>query len=265
MRVRLLGSLLEIRADEPVASRLLALLAAHRSGSTDRHGGGEKSAVVVSAHRRERVWTVDGPQGPLQTGSAAHALELVLSQLNHCALARCPGFAVHAGVVARDGAALALPASSGAGKSTLVAALLQAGWDYVSDEALVADWATGELLPYPKPLTLLAWSLERLGLAAPPTGRDERSLDVCELGARVAGPPLRLAHVVVPRRGPGPAALSPLHRAQAAQVLLENSFNHWTDPPAALRTVAALVRGAQTWTLETDDPVEAARVLDGLV
>ena len=263
MRLALLGSVVEVRADEPVATEVARLFdpALFDPALFDPALFGSPEPHLLVTASWAKSWTVTGPQGSLGGTSDGHALELVLAQVNAAAIAGCAGFAVHAGVVAREGRALALPGVSGAGKSTLVASLLQAGWDYVSDEALVADRDTAALTAYPKPLTLLTWSLQRLGLDPPPAGRQERSLRVSELGAHVAEGPLRLARIVLPRRGPGPAALTPLHRADAAMELLTHSFNHWTDPAGSLRTAAALVRGSDTWTLTYDDPVEAAEIL----
>src|ERR1700722_12844727 len=60
---------------------------------------------------------------------------------------------VHAGVVGWQGKAILLPGRSYSGKSTLVAALLQAGATYYSDEYALLD-ARGRVHPYPKPLSL---------------------------------------------------------------------------------------------------------------
>ena len=60
---------------------------------------------------------------------------------------------VHAGVVGWRGQALLLPGRSHSGKSTLVAALVQAGATYYSDEYAVID-RQGRVHPYPKPLSL---------------------------------------------------------------------------------------------------------------
>src|SRR5262245_15118510 len=60
---------------------------------------------------------------------------------------------VHAGVVAWKGRALVIPGRTLAGKSTLVAALLEAGATYYSDEYAVLD-GRGLVHPYPRPLSL---------------------------------------------------------------------------------------------------------------
>ena len=62
---------------------------------------------------------------------------------------------IHAGVVAQDGVAIALPGVSFAGKTTLVSALVRAGAVYYSDEFAVID-KRGVVNPYPKALSVRA-------------------------------------------------------------------------------------------------------------
>lgn len=60
----------------------------------------------------------------------------------------------HAGVVARDGVGLIMPAASGSGKSTLAAGLSYRGWQLHSDEFGLLDLDTEELVPYPRAVSL---------------------------------------------------------------------------------------------------------------
>ncbi|MEN8261379.1 MAG: hypothetical protein ABFS02_12495 [Pseudomonadota bacterium] len=60
---------------------------------------------------------------------------------------------VHAGVVAINDKAIVLPGNSGAGKSTLVAALIDAGAEYYSDDMAVFD-PSGRVIAYPTPLSI---------------------------------------------------------------------------------------------------------------
>jgi hypothetical protein len=62
---------------------------------------------------------------------------------------------VHSGAVALQNKVLLLPGRSGVGKSTLTAALVRAGATYLSDE-YAAITAMGEVVPYPRALTLRA-------------------------------------------------------------------------------------------------------------
>ena len=60
----------------------------------------------------------------------------------------------HAGVVAKDGVGLIMPAMSGSGKSTLAAGLSYRGWQLHSDEFGLLDLETDELVPYPRAVSL---------------------------------------------------------------------------------------------------------------
>lgn len=72
---------------------------------------------------------------------------------------------LHAGVVGcgqpgPNNGCILLPARPGSGKSTLTAALVQSGWDYLSDEVALLDVTTMRVAPVP-----IALCLKRSGLA----------------------------------------------------------------------------------------------------
>lgn len=72
---------------------------------------------------------------------------------------------LHTGVIGGGGlgadGCILLPARSGSGKTTLTAALVHAGWDYLSDEVALLDAATMRVAPVPT-----AFCLKRSGLDA---------------------------------------------------------------------------------------------------
>jgi len=184
--------------------------------------------------------------------------------MNKKALDGFSGFAVHAGVVARKGCAIALPAPSGAGKSTLVAAALGSGFDYVSDEALCVNFGSHEVVPYPRPLAASSWSLRAAGLdpsQGEELGDDEFVFGPDRIGGFLAAPPLELGHVVGMIRRPGPPALVGVAPSNAMAWLLERSFNHYKRPAESFELAAALARKARAWRLEFSDPLEAAALL----
>jgi len=57
--------------------------------------------------------------------------------------------ALHAGIVEKRGALIALPANSGEGKSTLVAGLIKAGYRYLSDDLAPILRDTAHVVPVP--------------------------------------------------------------------------------------------------------------------
>ena len=200
--------------------------------------------------------------------SVDQLLTALLSHVNVLAVEGFDGFAVHAGVVARNGRVTAFPAASGAGKSTLTAACLGVGFDYVSDEALCVAYDSGAVVPYPKPLSL---SLESFTLAgvSPPTDHgaiargDELVVDASYFAARPATGDLRLANIVVPDRTPGPPVLRPLPRSDGLARLLRLSFNHYKRPSDTFRLVSRLAGEAEVFGLDYDDPRVAAELLLG--
>lgn len=186
-------------------------------------------------------------------------LDELLALLNRTALAQCRSFAVHAAVLTTPYGAIAVPAESGAGKSTLVAACLaRGGFGYGSDEALVVDWDSGLVRPYPRWVTLSPWSAAQVGREP---GATDRAWTPAELGARVAVEPVPLTDVVLLRRSGGPARLDAVSRVHAARALLACSFNHYQRPAEAFALAAALARGARAWVLHNGPPPESAAVL----
>ena len=134
--------------------------------------------------------------------------------------------ALHAGAVrARSGAVVLLPARSGSGKSTLTGALVQAGWDYLGDEAIGVHAATLDAMAYAKPLALDGAARSVLGLAPDRTSSTacrELRPDAAALRGRV-GP---ISLVVLPTFVAGAATtLEPLSPRDAVVALLEHTLN----------------------------------------
>ena len=112
-----------------------------------------------------------------------------------------------------DGAGAIISGPSGAGKTTFTAALVRAGFGYLTDEALAIDPVTGLLQPYPKALAIKRGSWELLDdLRPPPTDLSPRVWHVAPRDIRpdaVAGPtPPSLVLLLTPRGSeePGGAA-----------------------------------------------------------
>jgi hypothetical protein len=212
----------------------------------------------------------DGPARVLDLDGCP--LPAAVSRINEVALTGAAYLAVHAGVVARGGRAVAFAGASGAGKSTLTAACLRAGLDYVSDEALCLRWEDGAggdaVQPYPRPIALSPWAARALGLPVPPTPQAGFELLVTagDLGARLATPPLRLAHLVLLERGgAGPRGPRPQPRSAGAAELLRRSFTHWHRPERAFELAHQVLADASVWSLRTGDPAGDAAAVAGLL
>lgn len=73
-------------------------------------------------------------------------LQMALGQKNYLLL--------HAATVEKDGRALIMTGESGAGKSTLAALLGERGWRLMGDEFALLDMESGDLVPFPRAISL---------------------------------------------------------------------------------------------------------------
>jgi len=197
--------------------------------------------------------------------SLGSALQRLVAALNQSAIGEYGGFAVHAGVVASGGGAIAFPVNSGGGKSTLTAACLLAGFDYVSDEALCVDM-DGAVVTYPKPMSLSPRSFELLGVdpvsvAVDPNESEGLAIPT-DLNAAVAEGPLTLQHLVLPAYGQDHLSLEEVSPSEAMTALLSFSFNHYKHGEGAFRLAAKMASELDgVWRLGYGNPVEAAETL----
>lgn len=212
-----------------------------------------------------------GQAGPVLAGQPVHELPLasgattgaVLAELTRLAVTESPLLCVHAGVVAAGHGSLLIPGTSGLGKTTLVAALVRAGFGYLSDEVLAVDRARGVLSAFPRPLALAAesWTLLGLDPASTPDTGQERLIGVHELGS--IGRPAPVREILLAERRPGPPELSRLPRGVAVQAILSRSFNHFRDPAGSFHAVLDLIRQATVWRAGYQDAPELAELLAG--
>jgi len=136
---------------------------------------------------------------------------------------------VHAGVVGWKGTAVIIPGTSYSGKSTLVAALLEAGGTYYSDEFAIVDRG-GRVHPYLQPIKL----------------RNPIDHTVSARSAMVKGTePLRVGLVLVTtfRRG-ARWCPRPVSAGLGMLALLANTVSARRDPKRALQHLARLLDGA---------------------
>lgn len=216
------------------------------------------------AGERWRLIVPDGEAvaGPLATDEL---VEAVLTQFTRqTVMGYGDDWFLHAGAVRRDGVAVAAVAPSGTGKSTLSAALLQHGYEYLSDELAWLQPGDLTVRPFPKPLGLDERSRRLLGLD--PTRGGDRFLRVAEQGWRSSATraPLGLVLSLV-RRGAviGPVE-QPLSGAGQAAALLVNQLN-LLGAPDPLAAVCHILSIAPVVELAVDDLDAAVARIDGLV
>lgn len=179
---------------------------------------------------------------------------------------------VHAAVAAAPGGAVVLPAPQESGKTTLVAALVQDGLGYLTDEAAAFDPETGMVDAYPKWLSLKpgSWALfPHLRPVLPPDlagfAEDQWHVvpDAVRPGAVV--PSAEPAYVVAPRYRPGQStSMEPMGRAEALSILVEEAFNLGRFGRAGFQALAGVVGRSECWRLTTGDLGEAVAAVRGV-
>jgi hypothetical protein len=263
-----LGTPFRIRSDEQaIAERVAELLAPFRT--PEEVGVPPENVYNLLARVEDGSTTARGlrrgAEMVFSTPGWPRLLDRMMSEINQTALEGFDDLASHAGVVALGERAIAFPASSGGGKSTLAAACVQAGFQYVSDEALCLDLATRRVVPYPKPCALSPKSRDLLGIErGDPTfvSEDREALFTAEdLGGRTASGDLVLHNVVLAERGDGRVGLDPLTSAEVVAGVLKYSFNHYKHPEESFRVMVDIARHCRGWRLTYREPLQAVSLL----
>ncbi len=157
-----------IATDIPeIAVHLRTVLRAMDAASSASQTGKRCDVVIARDHKdsesRCRIW-IDGLLHRRQYLTSL-SVEYVMTELNLVAVSGTgDSLLFHAGAVERDGRVVVIAGISGRGKSTLTAALVRAGFRYVTDEMAIIDPKSGWVRPYLKPLDLDDSSLDLLGL-----------------------------------------------------------------------------------------------------
>ena len=161
---------------------------------------------------------------------------------------------VHAGAVAIAGRGVLVPGASGSGKSHLVAALLERGAAYLSDEyALIGS--DGRLRPYPQPLMLAGDERAR-----------KRRVPAERFGAPGVSGSVPVTLVVATRYRAGAACrFRPITAGEAVLALLAHTVRARIEPRRALRWLARATAAASAVSGDRGAAAEAADALFQLV
>ncbi|HYN46123.1 MAG TPA: HprK-related kinase A [Allosphingosinicella sp.] len=112
--------------------------------------------------------------------SLAHGLLAAEMGMNlQMALGQKRYLLLHAATVEKDGRALIMTGESGAGKSTLAALLGERGWRLMGDEFALLDMESGNLMPFPRAVSLKNGAIRVM----------EAEVDPARFGPRLEGTP----------------------------------------------------------------------------
>jgi hypothetical protein len=182
------------------------------------------------------------------------ALEVLDARIRAYVALHAPDYIfVHAGVVSHRGRAIVLPGSSFAGKTTLVAALIQAGATYYSDEFAVLD-SEGLVHPYPKPLSIRI------------DGPDQVDHSVAAFGAVVGVEPVPVGLVVISQYGPEAEWIPErLSAGEAVLGVLQHTVPAQERPEQSLAAIRKAISGAVTLHSQRGDAAGVAPKLLALL
>lgn len=211
-----------------------------------------------AAHARADASTGPSLDCPVEAGTTPGQL---LAELTRLAVQQSPRLCLHAGVLSSPGGTVVIPGSSGLGKSTLTAALVQAGFGYLSDEVLAVPRSGGLPARFARPIALgpESWTVLGLDPALRPADGDERLIEPEQLGR--LGEPAPVRHILLAERRPGAPELVEHSRGAAVPALLNRAFNHYRDPAGSFQAAVALARQAQVWTVRYQQAPELAGLL----
>ncbi len=195
---------------------------------------------------------------------------LLMTRINRAAMRATTASrtVLHAGAVRHGDVVVALPAAMEAGKTTLVAGLLDAGFDYLSDELVpVADELS--VVPYPKPLSVDRGSwpvLPRWAPERPAVWDEQRLVHRREVTGRAPAPGGQLGLVVLPKYSPADATtVDRISGSRALIALLGCAYQFEEHPRRDLDRLAAVVRRVPVYELTVRDLVGGVRTVMELV
>lgn len=222
-------------------------------GATERRREVGPHGVVTAVCRGTDVAVTDRAGLTRHFTDESLALHTIDGAIRAIVAVDAPGLVfVHAGVVAVDGRAIVLPGRSMTGKTTLVAALVEAGATYLSDEYAPID-AAGVVHPYPRRLSLRVDG-----------GR--REVAASQLGGSSATGPSPIGLVAtIPHEATGSWHVTDADQAACAEALLDNAVAARIRPAEVLATSALVARSVRYVTGTRGEAADAAQRLIELV
>jgi len=178
---------------------------------------------------------------------------------------------LHAATVEKDGRALVMTGESGAGKSTLAALLGERGWRLMGDEFALLDLQSGDLLPFPRAISLKNNAISvmeaeveaaRFGprLEGTPKGMIRHMRPNAEALARM-GEAARPALILFPRFG-AVAAVRGVGQAEVFMRLTQASTNYVALGRRGFDALTGLVRSTPALAIDYPDAETAIGLVE---
>ncbi len=228
-----------------------------------RQAAGGSSALLLDGHEQFRT----GEEAQLIGGISQAVLEYLHPGVEWLAM-------MHGGAVSRNGRGLAFPAASGSGKTTLIAYLIaQEGFTYLADDLIVLSAPSGDIVPWPMPLSIKQGSWTLLSQSHPGL-HDAPLYDTFRGPARLLAAPSRSWHaapepvhaIIFPRYAAGAAVkLTGITPFDAIERLLGDRI--WLGYPMTeqrIRAFLAWINATPAYTLDHGHVADAARCLEDL-
>ncbi|MEK6636453.1 MAG: HprK-related kinase A [Pseudomonadota bacterium] len=180
---------------------------------------------------------------------------------------------LHASSVEKGGKVLIMTGESGSGKSTLSALLASRGWRFMGDEFALIDPLTGDVCPFPRPISLKNEAIGVMRGMLPatrfgPLQADTAKGDICHLipdDAAIAAMhnPAPPALILFPAYGL-PCDIRPVGKSEAFVRLTQASTNYTALGEAGFDALARLVKNVPIGAIDYPDTDTALALVDEL-
>lgn len=201
----------------------------------------------------------------LLAAEMAMNLQLALGWRRHLLL--------HASAVERDGRVLVMTGASGSGKSTLAALLACQGWRFLGDEFVLLDPLSGDIMPFPRLISLKNSAIAAMEAARPdalfgPLMRDTPKGDIrhmvppADAIARM-GEGGRPALLLFPRFGE-PIAVRSVAAGETFMRLTQASTNYVALGESGFTALTRFVKSVPSLAIDYESGEEAIALVEQL-
>jgi hypothetical protein len=220
----------------------------------DGQAGGAADLSIGIEQDGESLLLIAGDATVASAPSATDLVPDLTRLIDEAVLRSLSGlYAVHAGVVQIGDEAVLLPGMTHAGKSALVAALLERGATYFSDEYALID-RQGRIHPYPRPLLVRSATSQSLPRLAE------------DYGAQTGTAPVPLGWILALAYRPQEGwRLQPVPQSAGVMLLLQNTPHVLAESPEMVHFFQNAVAGATCCQGYRGDAAEAAAEILRLV